>query len=108
MSKSDSITEAISDERKLWLANQFIPSLWKGYFEEFILDRKWLEYLPDFLKWREFIIYTTVVETLKDETTSKEYVSEYEEYKEEFKQRIETDGQIVIILDQFDIWFNKY
>jgi len=99
---------AISDERKLWLANNFIPSLWNGYCEEYKLDRKWLKYLPEFLKWREFIIYITIIETLNDETTPKRYIPEYKEYAAEFKARTESDEQIVPIPENLEEWFKYF
>ena len=95
------------DEIKVSFANRFIPSLWKGYCEEFTLDRKWLAYLSDFLKWREFIIYVTVIETLEDETTPSKYIPEYKEYAVEFKQRTESDDQIVPIPDDLSKWFRE-
>lgn len=105
------IHEAVWDnpeEKKLDFANRFIPSLWKGYTEEFILDRKWLEYLPDFLKWREFNIYVTCVETYNDETTPERYLPMYKEFVAEFKERTKSDDQIVPIPEDLRKWFKEF
>ena len=98
----------VPDREKQDFANRFIPSLWKGYCEEFSLDRKWLVYLPDFLKWREFDIYITMVETYKDETASERYMSALEEWIPEFKDRIESVEQIVPIPENLKEWFREY
>jgi Ser/Thr protein kinase RdoA (MazF antagonist) len=104
------IHEAIWDvpeEKKLEFANRFIPSLWDGYSEEFKLDRKWLEYLPDFLKWREFDIYSTIVESLKENTLPEKYIPEYKHFEVEFRNRVESDDQIVPMPEQISGWFKE-
>ncbi|NPD87751.1 MAG: phosphotransferase [Asgard group archaeon] len=103
-----SIHEAVwdvPDEKKREFANRFIPSLWKGYCEEYNLDRKWLDYLPDFLKWREFDIYATLVETDKEKTASERVLQELEEWIPEFKDRVESDKQIIPIPKDLKEWF---
>lgn len=105
-----SIHEAVwdvPDKEKLEFANRFIPSLWKGYCEEFKLDRKWLKYLPDFLKWREFDLYATMAETYKEKTASENLLNQLEEWILEFKTRVESDEQIVPIPENLEEWFNK-
>jgi len=75
---------------------------------EFNQDRKWLEYLPNFLKWREFIIYVTVIETLNIESTPERYISELEKYAVEFKERTALDKQIVPIPEDLSEWFEEF
>ncbi len=96
------------DDKKLEFVNRFIPSLWKGYSEEYKLDRKWLEYLPDFFKWREFGIYITLVETYNDKTTPEQHMQEVEEYMPDFRARVESDEQIVPIPENLEVWFKKH
>lgn len=98
----------VPDEKKLEFANRFIPSLWKGYSEKYQLDRKWLEYLPDFFKWREFIIYVTLIETFNDETTPERYIPELKEFIPEFKERTESEDQIVPIPANLKEWFSEF
>jgi len=105
------IHEAIWDvpnEKKQEFANCFIPSLWKGYCEEFRLDRKWLNYLPDFLKWREFDIYASLMKTFKEKTASERILSILEELIPEFKDRVESDEQIVPLPKNLKDWFKEY
>ena len=78
------------DEKQNFL-NHFIPALWKGYSEKHRLNRKLLEYLPDFFKWREFTIYISLVETVNDKTTPEEFKVEAEEYLPIFRAMVETD-----------------
>ncbi len=96
------------DGKKLEFVNRFIPSLWKGYSKEYKLDRKWLEYLPDFFKWREFEIYITLVETYNDKTTPEQHIQEVEEYLPDFKARTESDEQIVPIPGDLSKWFKEF
>lgn len=106
-----SIHEAIwdvPDERKQEFANRFIPSLWRGYCKEYKLERKWINYLPEFLKWREFDIYATLVETYKEKTASERYLQELEEWISEFKSRVESDEQIVSIPENREEWFKEF
>lgn len=103
-----SIHEAIwdvPDKEKQVFASRFISSLWKGYSEEYSLERKWLEYLPDFLKWREFDIYITLVETYKDRSASPRLLEAITDWILEFKQRIESEEQIVMIPENLEEWF---
>lgn len=105
-----SIHEAIwdnPDDKKIAFANRFIPSLWKGYSSEFKLDRKWLYYLPDFLKWREFDIYFSLVETLQDKSAPKQFLPRVEEIMLEFQERVLSDEQIIPLPNDLEIWFNK-
>ena len=97
----------VPDEKKQEFANRFVPSLWKGYCEEFKLDRKWLNYLPDFLKWREFDIYATLVETFKEKTASERILLMFEDLIPEFKDRTESDEQIVQIPENLRDWFEE-
>ena len=102
------IHEAIWDvpnEKKQEFANRFIPSLWKGYCEEYELDRKWLDYLPEFLKWREFDIYATLVETYKEKTASERILKMLEDIIPEFKKRAESNDQIAPIPKDLHDWF---
>ena len=106
-----SIHEAVWDvpeEKKQEFANRFIPSLWKGYCEEYKLNRMWLDYLSDFLKWREFDIYATLVETYKEKTASERVLQELEEWIPEFKARVESDEQIVPIPENLEEWFKEF
>jgi len=96
------------DDEKLAFANRFIPSLWKGYSSVYQLDRKWLEYLPDFLKWREFDIYITLVESFKDKSAPERYLKIIENIMLEFQGRAESPKQIVPLPDNLEIWFPKY
>ncbi|MFW9853130.1 MAG: hypothetical protein ACFFDS_09310, partial [Candidatus Thorarchaeota archaeon] len=98
----------VQDEKKQEFANRFVPSLWKGYCEEYKLDRKWLEYLPDFLKWREFDIYATLVETYKEKTAPERILKMLEELIPEFRSRTESDEQIVTIPEDLKEWFREY
>ena len=97
----------VPDEKKQDFAKRYISSLWKGYCEEFKLDPKWLEYFPDFLKWREFDIYATMVETYKEKTASERLLDELEKWIIEFKERVESDEQIVTIPEDLEEWFSK-
>lgn len=96
------------DDKKLDFANRFIPSLWKGYSSVFQLDRKWLEFLPDFLKWREFDIYITLVESLHDKSAPEHFLHRIEEIMLEFKERVESDKQIISLPKDLEIWFQRY
>ncbi len=96
------------DEKKLEFANRFIPSLWKGYCEEFQLDRKWLEFLPEFFKWREITIYVTLIETINDKTTPERHLDEYREYIPEFRRLSESETQIIPIPNNLELWFKKH
>jgi Ser/Thr protein kinase RdoA (MazF antagonist) len=95
----------VPDAEKIDFANKFVPALWKGYSEEYKLDRKWLQYLPDLLKWREFDIYATLVETYNDKTTPERYFAKLEVYVPEFKKRCESDEQIVPLPSNLEDWF---
>ncbi len=98
----------VPDEDNLEFSNRFIPSLWKGYCEEYELDRKWLRHFPDFLKWREFVIYITLVETFKDKSAPERYLKMLKELIPEFKARTESNEQIVSIPEDLEDWFKKY
>jgi len=95
------------DDKKLDFANRFIPSLWKGYSSVFQLDRKWIDYLPDFLKWREFDIYITLVESFHDKSAPENFLHRIEEIMLEFRERIESDKQIIPLPKNLDIWFQE-
>ena len=106
-----SIHEAVwdnPDDKKINFANRFVPSLWKGYSSEFQLDRKWFAYFSDFLKWREFDIYFTLVETLHDKSAPEQFLPKVEEYMIEYRGRILSDKQIIPLPDDLDIWFHRY
>lgn len=68
----------------------------------------WIDYLPDFLKWREFDIYATIVESLQDKTLPEEYIPEYNHFRIEFKNRTESEEQIVLILKNLKKCFKRY
>ncbi|NHJ39596.1 MAG: phosphotransferase [Asgard group archaeon] len=95
------------DDKKLDFANRFIPSLWKGYSSVFQLDRKWIDYLPDFLKWREFDIYITLVESFHDKSAPENFLHRIEEIMLEFRERIESNKQIIPLPKNLDIWFQE-
>ncbi|NHK31518.1 MAG: phosphotransferase [Asgard group archaeon] len=95
------------DDKKKDFANKFIPSLWNGYSSVFQLDRKWLKFLPDFLKWREFDIYITLVETLYDKSAPEHFLHRIEEIMLEFQERVESDKQIVPLPDDLEVWFQR-
>ncbi|MHA1211869.1 MAG: phosphotransferase enzyme family protein, partial [Candidatus Heimdallarchaeota archaeon] len=96
------------DNEKIDFANRFIPSLWKGYSSVFQLDRKWLAYLPEFLKWREFDIFITLQETFIEKTASKQFIPMVEKIMIEFRERVESEKQIIPILNNLEDWFQRY
>lgn len=96
------------DDKKLDFAKRFVPSLWKGYCSTFQLDRKWLDYLPDFLKWREFDIYITLVETLQDKSAPENFLPRIVEIMLEFRERVMSDKQIVELPSKSELWFPKW
>ncbi|MHA1187598.1 MAG: phosphotransferase enzyme family protein [Candidatus Heimdallarchaeota archaeon] len=102
------IHEAVWDnpnDKKVGFANRFIPSLWKGYSSIFQLDRKWLDYLPEFLKWREFDILITLQETFNEKTAPKKFIPMIEKIMFEFRERVESDNQIAPIPNDLEDWF---
>lgn len=96
------------DDKKLDFANRFIPSLWKGYSSVFQLERKWLVYLPEFLKWREFDIFIALLESFIDKTAPEQFLHTVEEIMLEFRERVESDKQIIPIPKDLEVWFQKY
>lgn len=93
------------EDKKLEFVNRFVPSLWKGYSEEYQLDRKWLKLLSEFFKWREITIYITLIETINDKTTPEEHITECLEYIPDFRKRSESEKQIVPIPEDLSEWF---
>ncbi|HUU78433.1 MAG TPA: hypothetical protein VMX55_08800 [candidate division Zixibacteria bacterium] len=89
-------------------ANRFIPSLWKGCSSVFQLDRKWFVYLPEFLKWCEFDIFITLLESFIDKTASEQFLQRVEETMIELRERDESDKQIIPIPNDLEDWFQRY
>jgi Ser/Thr protein kinase RdoA (MazF antagonist) len=106
-----SFHEAIWDqplEKRQEFAARFIPQFWKGYSEEFQLDRKWLSYLPDFFKWREFIIYVCLIRDFTDEKTPDWLRSRLPPWITEFRDYIVNNTEIVDIPRDLREWFPEY
>ncbi|MFW9991608.1 MAG: phosphotransferase enzyme family protein [Candidatus Odinarchaeota archaeon] len=103
-----SFHEAIWDnpvEKRQGFADRFIPHFWKGYSEEFQLDRKWLDHLADFFKWREFTIYAAMVEDYNDVKTPEGWKKGLPTIIAEFRDWIVNDTQIVDIPRDLTKWF---
>ena len=92
-------------DKRQEFADKFIPPFWRGYSEEFQLDRKWLEFLPDFFKWRDFTIYVIVVRLYNEEKTSDDEKRNLSPIITEFRDRIVSDTQIADIPKDLTIWF---
>ncbi|MGD2249902.1 MAG: phosphotransferase [Candidatus Methanofastidiosia archaeon] len=86
-------------------ANRFIPAFWKGYSTQFHLDRKWLLFLKDFFKWREFIIYICLLRDLDDDKVSERIKERLPFWIREFRDYILDNTQICEIPQDLGIWF---
>lgn len=92
-------------EKRQEFADNFIPAFWKGYSTKFQLDRKWLKFLKDFFKWREFIIYMCLLRDLNDDLLSEHTKEQVPQWIREFRDYILDNTQIVEIPQDLSIWF---
>lgn len=92
-------------EKRQEFADRFIPRFWKGYSEEFQLDRKWLDLLPYFFKWRDFIIYVCLIRDYTNEKTPEWLKQQLPQLITEFRDRIVKHNQIVSIPRDLTEWF---
>ncbi|NHJ02302.1 MAG: hypothetical protein EAX86_09225 [Candidatus Heimdallarchaeota archaeon] len=92
-------------EKRQEFADRFIPVFWKGYSSVYPLDRKWLNYLSEFFKWREFIIYVCVVKDLKKGPPNKQTKLFLNNVKTEFRDLLVNNKQMVDIPSDLAKWF---
>ncbi len=95
-------------DKRQEFADRFIPAFWKGYSTTYPLDRKWLTLLPQFFKWREFIIYTYLVKESAKENLSEQYKSFLLRCITEFRDWLVNDTQIVNIPTDLTKWFPHF
>ena len=92
-------------DKRQQFADRFIPAFWKGYSRKYPLDRKWLAYLPQFFKWREFIIYAFLIKEIAKEDLTDRYKSFLTRCITEFRNWLVNDTQIVNIPADLTKWF---
>jgi len=92
-------------DKRQEFADRFIPAFWKGYSTIYSLNRKWLVYLPQFFKWREFIIYAFLMKKIAKDYVSERYKSFLTRCITEFRNWLVNDTQIVDIPTDLTKWF---